>query len=289
MKLEPLSALLELLCRGSAMHISVWDCSGLLCWEPLQLSFFYQNHSMTFCSLAKSTRKGYRTCIRCKERANRKALAEKAPFSGRCVCGLLEAAYPVVLDGQVRCVVYAGNLVPDLDAAEARLRRTACLTGAPADRMAEALRSGERALTLADAEKAARLVGSYIALLAREFPAAPASPRHWAVERLLESIREQSAYPITLRDLAAACYLNEKYAGRLFKAQTGQSFHQYLTAYRLDRAEALLRETSRSVADIARDCGFESTSYFNRLFRERFGNSPGAYRKATGFSAENLV
>ena len=92
-----------------------------------------------------------------------------------------------------------------------------------------------------------------------------------------------------LRDLAAVCYFNEKYAGRLFKAQTGQSFHQYLAAYRLDRAGEMLREGSRAVADVARDCGFESTSYFNRLFRERFGRSPGAYRKETGFSSENLV
>lgn len=117
MEYEPLSTLLELLCRGSKMHISIWDCSGLLLWEPLRLGFSYQNHSMAFCNLAKSTRKGYRFCIRCKERANRKALTEKKPFSGYCVCRLFEAAYPVVLNGQVRCVVYAGNLAPDPSAA----------------------------------------------------------------------------------------------------------------------------------------------------------------------------
>ena len=155
MEYEPLSTLLELLCRESKMHISIWDCSGLLQWEPLRLGFSYQNHSMAFCNLAKSTRKGYRFCIRCKERANRKALTEKKPFSGYCVCRLFEAAYPVVLNGQVRCVVYAGNLAPDPSAAEERLRRTARLTGAPADRMAEELRAGERVLTPEDAAKAA--------------------------------------------------------------------------------------------------------------------------------------
>ncbi len=288
MEYEPLSTLVELLCRGNAMHISVWDFSGLLQWEPLRVDLANQFHSVPFCGLAKSTRKGYRLCIRCKERANRKARVGKVPFSGYCVCGLFEAAYPVVLDGQVRCVVYAGNLTPDLPAAEERLRRTAGITGAPAERMAEELRAGEHSLTPEDAERAARLVGSYIRLLGRDAPW-PVSPRHWAVERLLEAVREHYAYPITLRDLAAVCYFNEKYVGRLFKAQTGQSFHQYLAAYRLDRAEEMLREGSRAVADVARECGFESTSYFNRLFRERFGRSPGAYRKETGFSSENLV
>ena len=114
MEYEPLSTLVELLCRGNAMHISVWDFSGLLQWEPLALDLANQFHSVPFCGLAKSTRKGYRLCIRCKERANRKARVGKVPFSGYCVCGLFEAAYPVVLDGQVRCVVYAGNLAPDL-------------------------------------------------------------------------------------------------------------------------------------------------------------------------------
>ena len=125
------------------------------------------------------------------------------------------------------------------------------------------------------------------------YKAAAVSPHHWAVETLIEYVRLHYAYPISLRDLARLYYINEKYIGRLFKAQTGKTFHQYLTGVRLEEAERQLLTTSRSITDIAESCGFESASYFNRIFRERWSMTPSEYRRrggeTAGFSPENLV
>ena len=101
MEFEKLSTLVELLCRGSRISVCVCDISGILQQEALELPFARKIHSAAFCDGAKSTRRGYRLCIKCKERANRKAVREGQPFSGCCPCGLYEAVYPVEVDGSV--------------------------------------------------------------------------------------------------------------------------------------------------------------------------------------------
>ena len=54
---------------------------------------------------------------------------------------------------------------------------------------------------------------------------------------------------------------------------------EYLTEYRLAMAAALLVNTQRSVADIAAACGFQSQSYFGKMFRVQYGKTPKAYRR----------
>jgi len=55
--------------------------------------------------------------------------------------------------------------------------------------------------------------------------------------------------------------------------------YHYLLGLRLDKAARLLKETKRSVTDIAFDCGFNDGNYFSRSFHRYFGRSPRTYRK----------
>ena len=56
-------------------------------------------------------------------------------------------------------------------------------------------------------------------------------------------------------------------------------FIQYLNDYRLTRAGEYLKMTEENVTQIALKCGFENLSYFNRLFRRKFGVTPRQYRE----------
>jgi AraC-like DNA-binding protein len=53
---------------------------------------------------------------------------------------------------------------------------------------------------------------------------------------------------------------------------------RWLLTRRLDQAEFLLYGSDKSVADIADECGFESQTHFNRVFKQRFGAAPLQYR-----------
>jgi AraC-like DNA-binding protein len=65
----------------------------------------------------------------------------------------------------------------------------------------------------------------------------------------------------------------------LLKKKFSLSFRQYLNEIRICEAERLLCETDRQVTDIAYRVGYRNVSHFNRLFKEKNGESPNKYRK----------
>ena len=85
--------------------------------------------------------------------------------------------------------------------------------------------------------------------------------------------------PISLDELASLTATNPGYLCRFFKEISGISPIQYLINRRIEMAASLLRESNRSVLEIAMDCGFENVSYFIRKFKQKKGCTPGEYRK----------
>lgn len=87
-------------------------------------------------------------------------------------------------------------------------------------------------------------------------------------------------YPETIKtsDLANAVYSSERECYRQFKEHLHCSPVEFITEYRLKKAEEMLRETTLSVTEIACDCGF-GNSYFVKIFRERYGYTPRQYRE----------
>ena len=78
--------------------------------------------------------------------------------------------------------------------------------------------------------------------------------------------------------LAGALEISERQLSRLF-AETLSTFPKYLTERRLSRAAALLATPARlAISDIAAQCGFSSSAYFSRVFRDRFDVSPQQFR-----------
>lgn len=69
-----------------------------------------------------------------------------------------------------------------------------------------------------------------------------------------------------------------------FKACFGFSASQYIQRARLERSKHLLRSSASSVSQIAYACGFNSPSFFNRVFKSSTGASPSQYRKQPGIT-----
>ena len=65
---------------------------------------------------------------------------------------------------------------------------------------------------------------------------------------------------------------------RLLKKHTGQNFRELLQARKLQQAVYLLENTTLTVDSILARIGYENSSYFHRLFRQRYGCSPKEYR-----------
>lgn len=99
------------------------------------------------------------------------------------------------------------------------------------------------------------------------------------LKMVLEEIRLRYGEPLSVGGAARLAGYSEAHLMRVFKQVTGQTFVGYLNDYRLSAASYFLRRTDDSVSHIARSCGFDNPSYFNRRFKARYGVTPGAYRK----------
>lgn len=101
-------------------------------------------------------------------------------------------------------------------------------------------------------------------------------------ERRLEAVRVYCACnyrrPITLDELAAHTGMNRSAFCTFMRRHAGSTLSEYVNGVRLDRAREKLTHTDATIAEIALDCGFQSVTYFNRLFRARYGCTPRTLR-----------
>jgi two-component system, response regulator YesN len=73
--------------------------------------------------------------------------------------------------------------------------------------------------------------------------------------------------------------ISSNYVSKLFKTVNGVTFTEYVTELRLKRALVMLMEERLPVQDISSQLGYNSTHYFIRIFKEKFGHTPKQYQK----------
>jgi AraC-like DNA-binding protein len=82
---------------------------------------------------------------------------------------------------------------------------------------------------------------------------------------------------LSLSKVAQSMRISTRYVQRLLKT-SGTSFTAHVTELRLNHAFAAQGKSDLRIYDIALRAGFSDTSYFNRLFRSRFGDTPKGVR-----------
>ena len=96
---------------------------------------------------------------------------------------------------------------------------------------------------------------------------------------VLTFIQKHHSEAVTIEQLANIAHMSKSYFMSCFKQNFGLGAIEYLNQVRIKEACELLRDTERSISDIAFDTGFHNLSNFNRQFRKKVGCSPQTYRK----------
>ena len=104
------------------------------------------------------------------------------------------------------------------------------------------------------------------------------SHRIGQIKSVLEYIEQQYQNEITLSALAEVAGMNPKYFCRIFKEATGMSIGVYLQKLRLDEACRLLRNTDKTVSEIAELSGYGYVKAFYTVFKRVMKITPGEYR-----------
>ncbi len=84
---------------------------------------------------------------------------------------------------------------------------------------------------------------------------------------------------ITLLDVAKHFNRSKSHISHLFKKESGMTIRAYCNDLKLEDAKKLLLNTEIPITEVALDVGFNDTSYFICLFKEKFGISPLQYRR----------
>lgn len=98
------------------------------------------------------------------------------------------------------------------------------------------------------------------------------------VVKCIDHITSHFNAKVSLEDLAGITGLSPNYLATLFKHETGMTVGEYLTVFRIDSACALLSQTDYDYLKIALSLGFCTQSYFTKVFKEKTGVTPRAYR-----------
>lgn len=106
------------------------------------------------------------------------------------------------------------------------------------------------------------------------------------MEGISPQIRECCAYikanfmkDLTLKNIAKAMGYTEYYLSRKFQQEMGIRLLDYIKNVRLEYAKVWLISTDKSIQDISEQLRFGTRNYFTRVFKEKTGKTPAAYRE----------
>ena len=119
----------------------------------------------------------------------------------------------------------------------------------------------------------------YLAISPEQESGWMAGARDPVVGKSLMLLHSQTQHPWTIAELAKEVGLSRSALVERFTRYVSEPPMSYLTRWRLQLAARALASTSRGVAEIAEDVGYESEAAFNRAFKREFGLPPARYRR----------
>ena len=100
-----------------------------------------------------------------------------------------------------------------------------------------------------------------------------------AVQKVMNYVNLNVAEPLTLKSLAAMCFISPSYLSALFKQEAGTTLIDYINTQRVNRAAQLLEHSSHAIAAVAEEVGILDVNYFTKIFKKTLGVTPTRYRR----------
>lgn len=110
------------------------------------------------------------------------------------------------------------------------------------------------------------------------FPKEKCSESDWLM-KVSGYIREQVNNNLDLGFIARKLSWSEAHLRKVFREHTGETPFQFHEKIRILKAQKELKETAKSISEIAYEIGWEDPLYFSKVFKTKVGQSPRAYRK----------
>lgn len=152
-------------------------------------------------------------------------------------------------------------------------------SGAPRSLHRTQLDAARRFERVEDLDELVSAVREILAGVAPELLHEESTAQDRQIDRALAILARSFAGSVSDEAIAGQVGLSTSHFRHLFKEVTGQPFHRYLVALRLERAKTMLERGALGVGDVAEAVGFHNLAHFSRAFTGRFGASPTSMRK----------
>ena len=103
---------------------------------------------------------------------------------------------------------------------------------------------------------------------------------------LLQQMNMRQLYKEGLPSLVSRFSYDRSYMCNVFKKYMGMTMTEYLNDLRLQYAASQIKLTTGSILNISQEAGFSSVSYFNKLFKKKYGCSPKKYKSSGKLSQD---
>lgn len=143
----------------------------------------------------------------------------------------------------------------------------------------EMLREYQARKILCDQRLSSLLMGILAQAFRQTFSVLPADSRsNHHIDEVIEYIHQHYTEPITNKTIGDVFNYHPNYLNKRMSQYTGETLHQYLISYRIARAIDMLTTTEEPINAIAAQVGFQDVCHFTRIFRQKTGQIPSAYR-----------
>lgn len=99
------------------------------------------------------------------------------------------------------------------------------------------------------------------------------------IRQIRNLVEKEYMRDVSLDYVAAQVNLTPAYVSYIFKKETGKTLIKYITDIRMEKARELLMGGRQKIVQVAKACGYENQSYFNRAFKNYYGLTPKQFKE----------
>jgi AraC-like DNA-binding protein len=250
--------------------------------DDLQLTHHRRRHENPFCALLARQNKSCAACLQTQH-----ALANEAqehPQTVTCPAGLCESAVPLRVGDNLIGFLRTGEVLLHAPTARqlARVERQCAEWGVKAEAK-EVRQTYSRTRVFSPKQyqsvvQLLRVFAEHLSIVANQVVLQTEHSELPNITRAREFIAAHYQEDLSLADVARAAHMSTFYFCKQFKKATGLGFTSYLSRVRIEKAKELLLNPHARISEVAYDCGFQSLTHFNRIFRALVGEAPTMYR-----------
>lgn len=238
--------------------------------ESLKLS--KMKHFNPFCAMIRSSKQGFSACHECDQANSHTASIKHKEIVYRCHAGLIEIVLPLYdnRDYYIGCMTSGQFFLEGENTACIKaVEKTAKLYKQNTKQLCKAY-MGSKVISKTQLEgiidylKAVGriIVETHNKLLFMETVDAPDK-----ISFIKQFVADNYMKKLTVPETAKKVFMSNGHFCRFFKKEVGVSFMSFVNIYRISQAEEMLKNTRRSISEIAFLTGFGSISQFNRMFK----------------------